>query len=110
MAIVDTLSSRMNVLTPPTSPPPFEHETPLTPLMFDDGNVTLMTYGGIVKVHIGVLCRLTSSFQHIWDGRPNKERNTVSVYLTDTKNEIILFTNALYNINRYGSMMSLNSC
>lgn len=72
----------------------------MKPLSFDDGNVDLVAHNATVTVHKGVLCAVTDVFKTIWNERPDPENGRMTVWLTDSKFDLLTYTNAIYDINR----------
>lgn len=80
-----------------------ENSHPLSgigPLVFDDGNIVLQAGRETVKLHEGVLRRLSSVFDRMYLDNPTLSNSTAMVRLTDTPVDLLLYAKAIYNDDR----------
>lgn len=72
----------------------------IRPLVFEDASVVLFAGVVEVKLHFGVLQRVSKTFARMWD-----ERKTVNgvlkIRLTDHEVDLMLYAQAVYGINEY---------
>ncbi|KAG6905731.1 hypothetical protein DXG01_001088 [Tephrocybe rancida] len=70
------------------------------PLLFADGNLTLIAGDARVNVHAMVMSRESSVFESLWRKRPGLPSHCTVRLLNDTGASLIYLTNALYNVDR----------
>lgn len=74
----------------------------LESLYFNDGSLLLISPEVRTQVHSSVLGRRSTIFHSVWETALNTPFiKTLKVYVTDSKEDLVRYTNAVYNIRRY---------
>lgn len=75
--------------------------TIVEPLVFYDGNIVLIAGDETVKLHQAVLRRVSSSFECMHHDKDKPSGSIPVIHLSDSSEDLLLYANAIYNVNRY---------